>query len=243
MRAFFQKHKGEFANINVLTAYLGFRELGYCTDFFEFDDLDTLELDQDTVVVGSIIAVVKALNKLGVEPPALLSIPGSLMHYAKRHVWHGTIGEARTIVDTGGSLFIKPIPNDRKLFGGSLLSSFRDLIATASLPADYPIVCSEPVSMLSEYRVFVLKGNVIGCRHYKGDFRLFPDFRVIDSAIRDFSEAPSGYGIDFAVTASGDTILVEVNEGFSLGCYGLPALPYSSLLETRWNELLQSRRN
>jgi hypothetical protein len=33
MRAYVQKHHGEFANINTLTAFLGFRDIGYDVRF------------------------------------------------------------------------------------------------------------------------------------------------------------------------------------------------------------------
>lgn len=236
MRAFIQKHRGEFANANFLTAYLGFVEKGYFIDFFEYEEANLLEIDDETIVVAGIPIVAGVLARLGISPPELASVPESMSHYACRRIWNGTIGEARNAVDHGGSLFIKPIPNERKLFGGKVVSNYRDLAITASLPDDHPVICSDPVSMVSEYRVFILKGDIVGCRHYKGDFRLFPNFQVIDSFVQEFSEAPSGYGVDFAVTKSGETILVEVNEGFSLGCYGLPPLLYSSIIEARWGD-------
>jgi hypothetical protein len=238
MRALVQKFRGEFANINVLTAYLGFTERGYIAEIFDFKDLAGVDIDRDTIVVGGIPVVVEALERLGVTPPALDSVPTSLEAFARRKVWTSTMGEVRAAIGRGESIFAKPIPSDRKLFGGQLLTRFRDLISTASLPSDHPVVCSEPVEMRCEYRVFVTNGDIVGCRHYKGDFRRFPDFTVIDAAIRSYTDAPAGYGIDFAVTSEGETVLVEVNDGFSLGCYGLSPLPYSALLEARWAQLL-----
>lgn len=241
MKALIQKHRGEFANINVLTAFLGLTEKGYSVEFFEYEDFSSLDFDGDPIVVGGIPVVVGALERMGVTPPGLVSIPEQIAKYARRKTWQGTIGEARSAVDEGRSIFIKPMPNDRKLFGGKVVSNYRDLAITASLATEYPVICSEPVSMLAEYRVFVLQGSIVGCRHYKGDFRLYPDFGVIDAAVKDFVDSPSGYGIDFAVTDTGETILIEVNEGFSLGCYGLPSLPYSSIIEARWKDFYASR--
>ena len=51
-------------------------------------------------------------------------------------------------------------------------------------------------------------------------------------------EAPIAYGIDFGVTDVGATLLVEVNEGFSLGCYGLGPLADSGFLAARGRELV-----
>lgn len=43
--------------------------------------------------------------------------------------------------------------------------------------------------------------------------------------------------MDFGVTNTGATILVEVNDGYSLGNYGLDSLLYAKLLSARWTEL------
>lgn len=45
------------------------------------------------------------------------------------------------------------------------------------------------------------------------------------------------YGINFGVTSKGETLLVEVNEGYALGCYGLFPDFYAKLIITRWAEL------
>jgi hypothetical protein len=74
-------------------------------------------------------------------------------------------------------------------------------------------------------------------RHYRGDWRLRPDPATIEKAVRNFSSAPAGYAIDFGLTDKGETLLIEVNDGYSLGCYGLLYLDYAKLLSARWAEL------
>jgi hypothetical protein len=132
---------------------------------------------------------------------------------------------------------VKPVPSDRKLFDGVVFRAFKDMIPTAYIPPDQPVVCSEVVEFVTEYRVFVLEQDVIGIKHYKGDFRRYPDCAVVDAAVAAYWPSPSAYGIDFGVTRDGRTLLVETNDGYSLGCYGLPPLLYSTLLERRWLEL------
>jgi ATP-grasp domain, R2K clade family 2 len=61
------------------------------------------------------------------------------------------------------------------------------------------------------------------------------------AAIAAYTDSPAAYAIDFGIVADGRTLLVETNEAYSLGCYGLPELRYSSLIERRWQELLASR--
>lgn len=39
------------------------------------------------------------------------------------------------------------------------------------------------------------------------------------------------------MTDDGRTLLIEVNDGYSLGCYGLFYIDYAKLLAARWAEL------
>ena len=237
MIAYIQKHEGEFANINTLTAFLGFREKGYEVRFFEWPELPCEGIQPDTPVMGGIPVVVAALTHLGIVVPELPSIPAVLQRFAGRRTWLSTMQEARNLVSGGQSIFVKPVPSDRKLFAGIVFRQFRDTIATAHVPPEYPVVCSEVVDFVSEYRAFVLDSEVLGLRHYKGDFRVFPAPEVIDSAVAAYSPSPAAYGIDFGVTGDGRTLLVETNEAYSLGCYGLTPILYSTFLERRWAEL------
>ena len=71
-----------------------------------------------------------------------------------------------------------------------------------------------------------------------GDFRIFPDMNVIDNAIMDYKSQPAGYSIDFGITSDGRTLLIECNDGWSLGNYGLNDVTYSTLLAKRWVQLM-----
>ena len=52
--------------------------------------------------------------------------------------------------------------------------------------------------------------------------------------------AKAAYGIDFGVLAQGDTALIELNDGFSLGSYGLDQSVYADLIVARWTELMSN---
>jgi ATP-grasp domain, R2K clade family 2 len=219
MKVFIQKHRGEFANIDTFTALLGFREKGYEIITFEYPEIDELPLDDESIVCGGIPVVLRALKRLGITPPELPSIPSQIADFAARKISTAT----------------------RKLFPGKPLKEFRDLISTRHLPDEQIVVTSEIVEFHSEYRAFVMDGDILGIHYYKGNIRLFPDFTVIDRAIAAYTSAPAAYAIDFGIVADGRTLLVETNEAYALGCYGLPELRYSSLIERRWQELLASR--
>ncbi len=88
-----------------------------------------------------------------------------------------------------------------------------------------------------------MRGKVINVASYKGNPLVFPDPQVVADAINAFQAAPVGYAMDWAVDGSGRTILVEVNDGFSLGNYGVPGHLYTALIECRWRELMGLQDN
>lgn len=63
------------------------------------------------------------------------------------------------------------------------------------------------------------------------------NYKVVENAILEYKSAPNGYAIDFGLTDKGETLLIEVNDGYALGHYGLFSLDYAKLLSARWAEL------
>ncbi len=53
-----------------------------------------------------------------------------------------------------------------------------------------------------------------------------------------YGTQPIGFGMDWGVTDLGQTLLVEVNDGFALGNYGTKGHHYTALIECRWRELM-----
>lgn len=105
--------------------------------------------------------------------------------------------------------------------------------------------CSEVVAWRSEYRVYVIDDDIVGVDHYAGDRSVALDAATVRAALaayRDAGAAPAAYGIDFGVLGSGQTALVEANDGYALGAYEIAAKPYADLLIRRWQQLLRTAR-
>ena len=240
MKVFIQKIDGEFYNPNTFAAFKGFQKKGYKIEFYQKSDIPKEFLKKEDIVVGGIKPVRESLEFLGVKLPDICPIPEILNEFAGRKVYKSTMQEARNIVETGGEIFVKPAAEDTKLFNGVVFRKFADTISTAHIPAQTNVICSEVVSFISEYRVFVIRGEIVGMKHYKGNCGVFPDFEIVKNAVKKYGSWQAGYGIDFGVTDSNKTLLVEINDGYSLGCYGLDPLIYAALLEARWNELVEN---
>ena len=119
-----------------------------------------------------------------------------------------------------------------------MVSAYRDFISLSGIPDEEPVIVQELVNMVSEWRATVLRNSVLNVAHYKGDAMLFPDPKTIREALDAFSDAPIGFGMDWAVTDDGRTILIEVNDGFALGNYGVRGHDYTALIECRWRQLM-----
>lgn len=172
--------------------------------------------------------------------------PESLLPFLKRNLWETTVKEL--LMDCRNDhftpCFVKP-KTETKAFTGFVLRSSHNSYKLFGLPNNLSLHCSEPVNWVSEWRVFVVQSEIVGINHYSGDPERSVDLEIIESAVKMLENTPektAGYALDFGVLDSGETALVEWNDGFSLGAYGLHPEHYSRLLITRWQELCGQRK-
>lgn len=232
MRAYFQKYQQGFSSsVSFYTAYEGFLQMGF--EMIFVDAVSEIHADAtDYVVVGSISFMQTALNHLGRDYPKFFDYSEELQKYLGRKIWESTIFQ----IDSNPALwnvFIKP-KGTTKLFTGRVVKGPGDLVGCGDQFNNTPIWVSEIVEFAAEWRVFVRYGEILDVRPYKGDWRAKFDAAVIETAVADFTGAPNGYALDFGVTKQGSTLLVEANDGYSIGAYGLHCISYAKLLSARW---------
>lgn len=194
----------------------------------------------ETLVAGEIPVVLAALNQLGIEPPAPNDYPDCLTPFLKRRVWTSDVRRIKQrLYDVAAPCFIKP-RGRLKRFTGRVFESWHDLAFLSGAGNDTEVYCSEIVEWTSEHRVYVAGGRILGIGHYSGNPEVLPDMNVVNDAVATLEasgQAPAGYGIDFGVLAGGETALVELNDGFSLGSYGLDDDAYAEVIMARWLQL------
>ncbi len=230
---------GEFLSDATYTFWRGCYLLGIETIAFRQPDIETIELRKETLVHGGIGMVRKAFGRLGVPQPHLHEVPpAELLPFYGRNMWATTMAEVRRHLEEDRHIFIKPLRRQKAFTGHVTSGSVGDLIKTAGFENTFEILASDVVNFVVEYRLFVHKGEIIGCRHYRGDFRKPLDFSVADAFVAAFKDPPVAYSLDLGVTADGATLVVEVNDAFSLGSYGLGPVPYARLVIDRWEEIV-----
>lgn len=230
MIVYVQKRAGDWLNVNCYTSADGFDRRGYEVRPFTYEQLcaGLLPLDASTIVHGGVDTVRRALTQIGATIPPNMDLPVSLRPWCGREVWETTLGEVRRLRRPA---HIKPLTR-HKLFTGHVVTEFRDLIATAEFADETPVLASEIVAFASEWRVFVLRGEVVGIGHYCGDPLMAPDADAVRAMVAAFTDAPIAYALDVSGAR-----LVEVNDAFALGCYGLDSARYTEMIEARWRQM------
>ncbi len=198
--------------------------------------------------VGSVEFVRRAMELAGIAEPANLSYPSGCERFLGRRLWLGRAADVAT------RQFVKPIAT--KAFTGFVFDPSvpdeersehdrEQLAAFRRLPRDEMVWCSEVVRFVSEWRYYVLDGEIIGQARYD-DFEdedaPSPSPSVVRKCIRALT-LDHPHAVDFGVTDDGRTLLVEANDAWAIGLYQrvMPNETYLRFLKARWVDLLRQR--
>jgi len=219
-------------NMNTFSAMLGFQQMGIETVLFN-DKQELTSAEISDIVVGGVGRVKQFLTERGIVVNDI-DYPDSLSSYYGRKIWE-TTSDTFLSEKKNFPLFIKP--KQGKLFTGFICNSEADIAGRFSPEESIPVYCSEVRNIVTEWRCFVRYGEILDIRRYKGELGRVYSLQKVKEMISSYSDAPTAYSIDIGLTAENKTIIVEVNDGYSLGSYGLDPLLYAKLLSARWAEL------
>lgn len=193
------------------------------------------------LVAGSVPFIKHALRQFGKELPPEDSYPECLHHHLHRNVAKMlTLRDAKNLIEDVGSHFVKPVTLKR--FTGFVTCDSMDPRFNGASDKT-PVWVGEVVEFVSEWRCYVANGCLLDIRFadHGGDRNIKPQRGIILDAVRDLTEcaAPAGYAVDFGVLSTGQTALVELNDGFSIGAYDKiePAV-YWEVIQARWQQLI-----
>lgn len=227
-------------NANTYAAAEGFAIQGVkVVPFYGFGDvnLDNMpDLGEKAIVCGNIGDIWNAMEALGKPVPPPLDYPDHLDWLLGREIKPITLGEIRGLTSRK---FVKP--TRQKLFCGFVWdpNDPRSRLSLAPYPDETPCLVSDEVEFVSEWRCFIRHNAPVGVKHYRGDWSKAPDRTVFNRAVKCCKDKmPAAYSLDLGVTVDGRTLLVEANEGYALGHYGLASLVYARFLEARWEQLI-----
>lgn len=227
---------------NCFHAAVGLTKLGWTVKRFKASNLYNLPLTKRTLVKGGVGIVRKALDIIGAPQPPNVDIPKSLKKHAHRETWKTTLGAIRK---SHGAVFIKPL-HVQKAFHAMLVTAYttrKDILP--GLPDSFKVLAQDPVSFDGEWRAYVLNRKILGVKGYSGPlYGERPKRSFFQQLIREYEDQPVAYAIDVGFIVRPGLVkipsLVEVNEGFSLGNYGISRVDYARMVEARWKEMVKS---
>lgn len=222
------------SNISFYTALQAYVNMGF--EIHEVTSPREIEtVAYPNLFLGSIQFVYEALEMLGHPVPGPLDYPESLHDFLGRRITVSTIDGIANDPDSW-NVFVKPKGFTKK-FTGRLIRGTKDLVGCGEFGSNIPVWVSEPVDFVAEWRVYVRYGRVLGVKSYKGDWRAQYDVQIIEAAVNAYDNQPAAYSLDFGRTRDGRFLLVEANDGYALGSYGLFYVDYAKVLSARWAEL------
>ena len=195
------------------------------------DSISVLSDLSNFIPVGS-VEFVKEFSRLsGISLPENISYPQELLPFLERKVWQAKFAS----VDE--NLFVKPVKT--KVFTGGIKKNLKE-----SINSNEEVWVSEPIDIEAEFRYYVLDGMIVGRSRYDdGDNEIEADENVVLQIIKEFKNQPIGYAVDVGV-AKGETFLIEINDGWSLGYYpwgDCSKQNYVELITERWIQIKEPK--
>lgn len=215
--------------------------------FYEATDIfaDRIKITKDDLFFGTINLYRKVFRDLGVKEPKVPDYPEQLKQWMNRKVYTTTIHEFRKTLDFKESVgnvekyFIKPLKT--KLFTGFVCSSSVELEKfRGDISRDTEIYVSQSVYFDNEFRVYVHNKKILDVIRYEGRWDSHPlncdEVHDMVSSIVD--HMPVSFSMDVGMDG-GMVVLIECNDGYALGNYGLPPKEYFNMLRDRWLEIIK----
>ncbi len=202
-----------------------------------FEEVQSGKFDlliKNNLFVGSVEFMREVFNRIG-------KIDVRLPKNSNRDSKIITLAEAHEIVSKGEKLFVKPL--EIKLFTGLVLDG-ASYSCLKGLPDDTKVLAYEPFrqNIVSEWRVYVHNHEAIDARHYSGNFSISPstyDYSLISTIIRlNKKDFPIAYTIDIGLFTSTNFEIIEYNDMWAIGQYGMPNDLYLRLLKDRYFQIV-----
>ncbi|MDD5649395.1 MAG: ATP-grasp domain-containing protein [Candidatus Nanoarchaeia archaeon] len=222
-------------------AFHGFEELACdITVFRDWLCFNKEEFEKFDVCVGGVNLCHWAFLKLGIKNYNISCYPEQLKDFFHREI--NQVEVKKVIKEYPRNKFLKPIrPKQFQAFTTKKMFNSKN-ISLINLEEHEKIYVSELVDFKSEWRVYVNSKEIRNICFYKGDCCLLPDIKTIRTMIKVWKTCPCCYALDVGIVYNYlkkkfETILVEINDFYSIGNYGLESVEYAKMLYLRWKEI------
>lgn len=234
-------------SINIANAMYGFRELG--AEIIPYHKIDEIYemVSEDDIVLDYIDQCNIIFKKFGKEP-RVTDYPDNFERFLGRKIWTDTIDSFSSDESKwGAGYFVKPVRS--KAFTGKIISSINDLIGCGSCYENYEVLVSEGLNIKAEWRCFILYDEIIDVRPYgvlldprRKSYLYHYDEQILQEMLEEFKKIenrPTACSMDICLTTEGKTLLIEFNDAYALGHYGLAPILYAKFISARWSQILE----
>lgn len=231
MKVWIQSNKNEPLFDFAEDAYMGAKESHMEVKRFDWEVMDHI-LPTD-MVVGSVEATRAHFVQNGIQVPDPI-ISRSEELYGPQM----TIQDWIDLEEEHFPLFIKPADQTKAFTGFGAYDK-----ATAEFfmeGYEGRVICKELVEYFSEWRAYVQDEKILKICHYLGDPLQFPDPAIIKLALEE-KRPEKCYSIDFGITKE-KTYVIEMNDAWAIGNYGLAPYDYFQFLKKRWVQIIYNVR-
>lgn len=220
-------------NFDAACALYGAREQGQDIRLTTIEEVSSGRFDlliPKHLFAGSVDFMIEVFKRRGKK-----LVPLNNLFYTAKTT---TFAAAKNQVMLTGNAFIKPV--HQKLFTGMVYSP--DTIGQLSwLPEDTEVFTAQPfdAAIVSEERCYIWNGQVKDIRNYAGDFSVHADIGWVRSLVNKLPAFPVAYTMDVAVLADGKSVVVEFNDMWAIGNYGIENGIYYEMLRDRYFEIME----
>jgi hypothetical protein len=194
----------------------------------KFDNLIT-----NNLFVGSVEFMREVFRRVGINEP---KTPTN----SNREYYLSTISEIKQSVKLDNKHFIKPLII--KLFTGFVIDQ---MVYTSlnNIPDDTEVMVYEPFkyNIESEWRCYIYNNKLQYLANYSGDLLININPNYLNDIINHNKEIfPIAYTIDVGVLSNGENVIIEYNDMWAIGNYGLPNDLYLKMLKQRYFEVIKT---
>lgn len=228
-------------DVDCSIAFHGLEEMDADVDLISgWHHLHKEDFESYNVCVGGVNDCRLALSRLGITNYDIPCYPQELYNFLGRKIEMGYIQDIIAGLyhfERNGHKFVKPVRPKR--FSAFITDNKDALNMLYDVDPAEQVYISELISFSSEWRIYVREGNIVRICNYAGHPNLFPNSNVINFMVKSF-KGPCCYALDVGIRGD-TTYLVEVNDCYSLGNYGLFPDEYAEMLLLRWKELTSNK--
>lgn len=228
------------------SALYGAVDSGYRWRYMSYQELESGKYDltiPNNLYVGSVEFMTEVFNRVDIGLDDI-RIPKN----SNRKSEITTLGEVRSRVKDGISLFIKPLQT--KLFTGFVMDNLSiHSISNIGDNTEVRVYTPFEYDIISEWRVYVdtelstkssIHTSIKGIKNYSGDEFVIPSKAwitniILENIVGDF---PTQYTIDVGILGNGDIVVIEFNDMWAIGNYGLDNYTYFHLLRKRYFDIM-----